>query len=258
MNQADALVDYIKTLGPSLVALSGGVDSCVLAVAARKALGREKMFAVTGDSATLPSADREYVTQFCEQQEIPHMFVGTYEYENPNYQKNPANRCFYCKEELYRRLWEVAREKKLGIILDGTNLSDLQGHRPGFQALQEAKITTPFVALEFDKAAVRFVARAWNLEVADKPQSACLASRVPTGTPIQLEALQEIDQAEKALRAFGFRQVRVRHHGKLARVELTTADWILCLKNHEAVVASLKEIGFQHVTLDLVGYSRGI
>lgn len=258
MEIAQRLVKHIASYESAVVGLSGGVDSCVLAYAARKALGKDRVVAATGDSATLPSADREFVTDFCRSHDIVHVFIDTHEYENPNYRSNPKNRCFFCKEELYRSLWKVAREKYYNVVLDGTNLDDLKGHRPGYQALLDAGVKAPLVDLKFDKETVRSLARQWKLDVADKPQSACLASRIPTGTPIDVKALQEVDRAETLLRTLGFRQVRVRHHGPLARLELLKEDWSLCLEKQKEIVQTLKDVGFEQITLDLSGYSRGI
>ena len=258
MQQAESMIAYMRELQSVVLGLSGGVDSCVLAVAARKALPKEKVFAVTGDSNTLPDADRSRVAQFCAQHDISHAFVSTYEYDNPNYRMNPENRCFFCKEELYRRLKEFAGSHGFSAVLDGTNVSDLKGHRPGYDALMKAEVKAPFVDLGFDKENVRNLARFWNLEMAEKPQSACLASRIPTGTPIQLEALKSVDRAEEALRPLGFRQVRVRHHGELARLEIQMEDWNLCMEKRKEIVERLRAVGFKYIALDLAGYSRGI
>lgn len=250
------LETYIQQLDRAVVALSGGVDSALLAYIARKNLGKEKMIAVTGDSATVPSRDRQFVQAFCAEYDIPHQFLLTYEYDNPNYKANPENRCFFCKEELYKRLKAFAVEKCYLHILDGTNVTDLKGHRPGFEALKRAEIKTPYVELGIDKPTIRAMAQFLNLEVAEKPQGACLASRVPTGTPIDVEALQKIDRAENILRDLGINNPRVRFHGDLARLELKKEEWGFCLERKSVIREAFRGLGFKFVTLDLKEYDR--
>lgn len=239
-----------------IVAFSGGVDSGVLAYLARSRLGKENMIALTGDSASVPASDRQFVADFCSRHDIPHQFIATAEYENPHYRANPDNRCFFCKEELYRRLKDYAAGSAFRHILDGTNPDDLKGHRPGYEALRRAEIKAPYVELGIDKCSIRSMARDFDLELADKPQAACLASRIPTGTPIDTAAMRTVDLAEGKLRALGMRNPRVRFHGKLARLQLTKEDWDLCLEKREGIQQALRPLGFQFITLDLQTYDR--
>ncbi|MDO8494374.1 MAG: ATP-dependent sacrificial sulfur transferase LarE [Deltaproteobacteria bacterium] len=250
------LETYISGLGQVMVALSGGVDSALLAFLARKTLPKEKVLAVTGDSASVPSRDRDSVQEFCRQHDIPHRFLPTYEMEDPNYLSNPENRCFFCKQELYRRLKQFAVEKGFTAILDGTQVDDLKGHRPGQKAIEQEGILTPYLTLEMNKAMIRELAAYFQLQVAKKPQAACLSSRIPTGTAIAETALRQIDTAENLLRDLGFVNPRVRFHGDLARLHLTAEDTQRCLTMREQVTASLKHLGFQHVTIDLQVYDR--
>ncbi|MDO8526842.1 MAG: ATP-dependent sacrificial sulfur transferase LarE [Deltaproteobacteria bacterium] len=256
MESLQNLEQFILGLGQVVVGLSGGVDSCLLAFVARKMVGRDNVLAVTGDSASVPSRDREFVVKFCEEHDIPHQFMLTYEHNNPNYQSNPSNRCFFCKEELYQRLNEIAHARGWKNVLDGTNVSDLSGHRPGFEALKKAGVIAPYVELGIDKNRVRNIAKHFNLEVADKAQSACLASRIPTGTPIDLEALQKVDRAENLLRDLGILNPRVRFHGDLARLELKPEEWENCFSKREIIRKELQTLGFKFVTLDLKAYER--
>lgn len=250
------LENHIRSFGKVWVAYSGGVDSSLLAFVARRVLGRENVLAVTGDSASVPMRDREFVVSFCREQDIPHRFIPTYEQENPDYQKNPENRCFFCKSELYRRLKEEAVDSGTTFILDGTNATDLKGHRPGYEALQKAEITTPFLDLQIDKTTVRQIAAEYGLEVAHKPQSACLASRIPTGVPIDLQKLTKVDRAENILKEFGLKNPRVRLHDTLGRIELKEEEWDVLLRHKDVIRNELKKIGFDFITLDIKPYSR--
>lgn len=256
MNDLTRLEVYIRDLRRVIVAFSGGVDSALLAYVARQQLGKENMLAVTGDSASVPSRDRHFVSEFCRQHDIPHLFLPTYEMEDPNYQKNPGNRCFFCKQELYRRLQSFAVREGTRHILDGTNVSDLNGHRPGMKAIEQEEIVTPYLDLKIDKPAIRAMADYCKLEVAKKPQAACLASRIPTGTAIEPAVLAKIDAAENFLKDLGIQNPRVRFHGNLARLELKQEEWALCLEQRKEIRERFIQFGFDSVTLDLKEYSR--
>jgi uncharacterized protein len=252
--QINSLCSNIRALESVVVAFSGGVDSAVLVYLAQQEL-KDKMLAVTSDSASVPSRDLNSAKSFCKNRNIPHLIVNTDEFKNKAYALNPDNRCFYCKSALFESLGRVAKEKKFKFILEGTNASEIKGHRPGFKAsCDNPNVVTPYVKLGITKDDVREIARCLGLELAEKPSTACLSSRVPTGTKLDQELLKMIDKAENFLIDLGLKQVRVRHNGNLARIEADEAGMSICLKNHSKITAKLSEFGWTNVALDLKGY----
>lgn len=251
-----ALQAYFRARPRVLIAFSGGVDSAVLALVAHRALG-DDMLAVTGISPAVPERDRVQAVEFCQQHGIPHRLLETREFQDPNYLANPHNRCYFCKSELFRGLEQLRQELEWDVIAEGTNTSDLRGHRPGQQAAQEARVIAPYLDLSIDKDGVRAIARACDLSLAEKPATACLASRIPTGTAIDPAILRRVDQAEDFLRSLGLQQVRVRHHGELARIEVEPQEFARCLAAHAAIASALRDLGYRYVTLDLHGYRTG-
>jgi uncharacterized protein len=236
---------------------SGGVDSAVLAVIAHQEL-KDKMCAVTAVSPSLPSRDRLTAVSLCREMKIPHALIETDEFENAGYTSNPEDRCFHCKRALYTALERLAGEKGLKYIVEGTNASDLEGHRPGHLASAQRKdVATPLIDAAMTKGDVRRLARELSLSVADKPSSACLSSRVPQGERLSADLLKRIDEAEEFIRSCGMTQVRVRHHGDVARIEIAPAEFTLCLENRDRISAALKEQGYKFVTLDVTGYRTG-
>jgi uncharacterized protein len=249
---------HVRTLGSALVCYSGGVDSAfVLAVASRE-LGA-KAIGMTAVSASLPPGELEQAREIARQMKAEHRIVESHETEDPRYVANAPDRCFYCKSELY----DIARAKReewgLSVVLNGTNCDDLGDYRPGLEAAKKAGVVSPLVDCGFTKADVREGSRALGLAVWDKPAAACLSSRIPYGTSVTGERLAQVGGFEADLKRLGFRQVRVRYHDKLARVE-TSLDEIARAVDpatRNAIVDAGKRHGFQYVTLDLGGYRVG-
>ena len=245
-------------LGSVLVCYSGGVDSAFLLAAAHDALG-PRAIGMTAVSPSLAPAEREDAIALAQSIGAEHRLVESSEIEDPDYVKNAPDRCFHCKSELYRIAAAKRAEWDLAAIVNGTNLDDLGDYRPGLEAAKQAGVVSPFVDLAFTKADVRAGAQAMGLPVWDKPAAACLSSRIPYGTSVTRERLTQIGGFEAALKALGFRQVRVRYHDELARIELDPSDLMRAADPslRAQIVAEGKRSGFRYVTLDLAGYRTG-
>lgn len=252
------LLESLRALDSLLVAFSGGADSAYLAWAASTALG-DRALAVTALSASFSVHDREQAEQFVRATGIRHEFVETHEFENPLYVANNADRCYYCKDELFDRMEAVAREKNFRAIAYGVNADDTRDFRPGHRAAREHRVLAPLLDVGLRKEEVRLLSRRAGLHTWDRPASACLSSRVPYGTAVTPELLHRIERGEAVLRELGFRQFRVRAHGELARIELAPEEFERGLDHGLArqIAARLKEIGFVFVALDLEGYRQG-
>jgi pyridinium-3,5-biscarboxylic acid mononucleotide sulfurtransferase len=282
VSKLDQLRDLLRSYGSCLVAYSGGVDSVFLARVARDVLG-DKSLAVIADSASLPRRELNEALEIAERFQIPVRVVRTQEFQNPNYTANPANRCYFCKHELFTELEPIARDEKFAVIAYGENASDVGDFRPGAQAAKEFQVRAPLKEVGMTKAEIRDFSAELGLPTADKPQMACLSSRIPYGEIVTPEKLRMIEAGENVLRDLGFYDVRVRHHElrandavrldpkallatrnsppvtHLARIEVGPSELPKLLENGNStkVAEALKEIGYAHVTLDLQGYRRG-
>ncbi len=250
------LCEIIRRKKSAVVAFSGGVDSSVLAAVAYSVLGENAM-AVTVKSPTMPESELECAIKVAREIGVPHIVVEHDELSNKKFKSNPKDRCYYCKIELAKVLKKISSARGVKSILEGTNAEETRSHRPGFKALKENNISTPLAEAGFTKKDVRSLARRLSLSNANKPSGACLSSRIPYGEEITKARLEKIAEAESIIKQLGVKQLRVRDHDPIARLEVTPQDFNLVLSNRRTIARKLSQLGFRYVTLDLCGYTEG-
>jgi uncharacterized protein len=256
--KAAALENRLRDAGRVIVAFSGGADSSYLAYAAHRALGEDAL-AVTAISPSYPAIHREMADRVVEHIGIRHRYVNTAEMEREGYRANRSDRCYFCKTELFEVLGRLREEVGFDSVAYGLNADDRHDFRPGHRAAEEHRVLAPLLDVGFSKVEIRVLSRAAGLPTADLPASACLASRLPYGMEVTSERLRQVEEGEERLRALGFRQLRLRHHAEIARVEIDPSELPRALDPAmaKAIVAAIKPLGFRFISLDLEGYRSG-
>jgi uncharacterized protein len=253
------LKEIFLSMGRIVVAYSGGVDSTLLLRAAKESLGEAHVVAVTALSPLYPDRELAGAKRMAQEMDVKHILIESNELEIDGFSKNPSNRCYFCKKELFEEMQNLARKEAISFVVEGSTLDDEKDHRPGRRAIQELGIRSPLQEARFTKEDVRELSRTLGLPTWDKPSFACLASRFPYGEEITPEGLRMVDEAEDFLFSLGFKQVRVRHYQSLARIEVYPEEMSRLMNGslREKVVNRLKKIGYRYVTLDLQGFRSG-
>lgn len=252
-----SLHELLGSFGSVCIGYSGGVDSVFLAQAAVDALGRERVLAVTGSSAAYPAVQRDVARACAARIGLRHVEIETDELSDPNYAANPSNRCYFCKVELWRRLRAIADAHDLAVLADGANADDARDYRPGREAGRERGVRSPLLEVGLTKSEIRVLSREHGLPTWDQPAAPCLSSRIPYGLEVTPERLRQVEAAEAVVRAAGFRELRVRHHGDAARIEIGRSEYARTLELGRVLDRELRALGFPSVLLDVEGYRRG-
>jgi len=256
ITKLEQLKNNIKEMKSAAIAYSGGVDSTFLLKVSHDVLG-ENVIAVTATSSTYPQRELEQAKQFTKNMRIKHVIIKSEETEIDDFSKNPNDRCYYCKKELFSKIKQIANEEHFNYVLDGTNADDIDDYRPGLKALQELGVVSPLLDVGLTKKEIREISKEMNLDTWDKPAFACLASRFPYGIKITKSRLKQVEKAEMFLHAIGLKQFRVRYHNEIARVEVLKEDFQTILNHSQEIVKHFKKLGFKYVTLDIEGYRKG-